>query len=245
MNRAIRLARGPSRSTDGKGFILDAIDGAIDTGYGNAQQRAAKVAGATVEERVEALSRAFARELGTIGAASGGVAAVPGVGTAAGLATSAADFAWFTGRAAELILTIAALHGHDSATVDERRAWILSVLLFGDGAAAGFGRLASEVGKGLGKKGTARVPMSLLRTVNGKMGRTIVTKYGTKRGVVALGRVLPFGIGMAIGGTANYVTVRVLARHADSFFRDLPFIVVDDGDEAVAVDVGDGGAPAE
>ena len=49
-----------------------------------------------------------------------------------------------------------------------------------------------------------------------------MTKYGTKRGAVALGRALPFGIGAAIGGGANYAFARAIAGHADRFFRDLP-----------------------
>ncbi|MDP1792789.1 MAG: hypothetical protein Q8K63_01520, partial [Acidimicrobiales bacterium] len=61
----------------------------------------------------------------------------------------------------------------------------------------------------------------VLRRVNGKLGRTIVTKYGTRRGAVALGRVLPFGIGAAIGGAANYGLIRVIGRQADAFFAQI------------------------
>jgi len=62
----------------------------------------------------------------------------------------------------------------------------------------------------------------VLRGINSSAGRTIVTKYGTKRGVVALGTALPFGIGAAAGGDANHAIVRLLARHADKFFKNLP-----------------------
>ena len=33
----------------------------------------------------------------------------------------------------------------------------------------------------------------------------MVTKWGTKRGGVALGRMIPFGVGAAIGGGVNYL----------------------------------------
>lgn len=142
------------------------------------------------------------------------------------MSTSIAEFGWFTVRASELILTIGALHGHTQSTMEERRAWILSILVFGDGAAAGFNKLAGEVGKGLGKKATQKIPISVLRKINSSLGRTIITRYGTKRGVVSLGAALPFGIGAVVGGAANYAGARLLARHANKFFKDLPYRTV-------------------
>lgn len=106
-------------------------------------------------------------------------------------------------------------------------AWILSILVFGNGASEGFTKLAGEVGRGLGTKATTRIPMSVLRGINSSAGRTIVTKYGTKRGVVALGTALPFGIGAAVGGSANYAIARMLAHHANKFFKNLPYTHVD------------------
>jgi len=54
-----------------------------------------------------------------------------------------------------------------------------------------------------------------------------VRRYGTKRGLIALGRLLPIGVGAAIGGSANYLTIRTLARHADQFFARLPYSAID------------------
>ena len=45
--------------------------------------------------------------------------------------------------------------------------------------------------------------MDRLKKLNLKLGATVFTKYGTKRGGVALGRMLPFGVGAAIGGGAG------------------------------------------
>jgi EcsC family protein len=207
--------------------VLTAIDTAIQSRWTHAQSRAKQTSGESVDEKVRALSKSFAQELGTVGAATGAAAAVPAVGTAASVTLGVGDFTWFTVRASELILIIAALHGHTRATVEERRAWILSVLAFGNGASEGFAKLAGEVGKGLGRKATERIPMKVLGAINSKLGRTIVTKYGTKRGVIALGTALPFGIGFVVGGGANYVGVRLLARHANNFFKNLPYISVE------------------
>ena len=206
--------------------VLSSIDIAIEQRWNDAQKRAAKITGDSVDDKIKALSKSFAQELGTVGAVTGAAATVPTFGTAAALSAGLAEFGWFTIRASELILTIAALHGQTQSTIEERRAWILSILLFGNGASEGFTRLAGEVGKGVGKKATAGIPMSIIRKVNSSMGRTIITKYGKKRGVIALGTALPFGIGAVVGGTVNYAGVSALGRHANKFFNKLPYETV-------------------
>ncbi len=203
--------------------VLTSVDNAIEDRWSAAQARAERLTGDTVGVKIKGLSKLYAQEMGTVGAVTGAAATVPSFGTAAALSAGVAEFGWFTVRASELILTIAAVHGHTKSTVEERRAWILSILVFGDGAAAGFTKLAGEVGKGLGTKATTRLPISMIRSINSSLGRTILTKYGKKRGVIALGTALPFGIGAVIGGTANYAGVRLLARHANKFFTNLPY----------------------
>lgn len=131
--------------------VLAAIDRVVSSRWDGARRSAAATTG-TRDERVAQLKRAFARELGTAGAAVGAVAAAPVVGTAASLGTAAAELGWFTLRAGDLILSIAAVHGHTEPSVEERRAWVLSILAFGDSAAATFTKLAGEAGKGLGRR---------------------------------------------------------------------------------------------
>ena len=207
--------------------VLSSVDSAVEHGWAKAKERAATIDGATVEERVNAYVRSVARELATTGAAVGGTAAAPGVGTAVAVVASITDIAYVTKRSCDMMLVIAALHGHDGATVEERKMWLLTVLAFGDTAAATFSKIAAEAGKGLGKKAVGAIPAKSLSQINRVIGRTVLTKYGSKRGAVALGRVLPFGFGAAIGGTANYVTTRTLARHTNKFFAELPYTRVE------------------
>ncbi|GAA2669634.1 MULTISPECIES: hypothetical protein [Actinosynnema] len=60
-------------------------------------------------------------------------------------------------------------------------------------------------------------PAEVIRALERVLGRNFITKYGTKQGIVVLGRAVPFGIGAVIGGgagaTAAALTVRA-ARHA-------------------------------
>jgi hypothetical protein len=207
--------------------VLASIDEVSQQRWDTAKARAASTPGALRPEKIDALTSSFKRELGLAGAAAGAAAAAPVVGAAATLATTMAELAWFTARAGDLILTIAAIHGRPDPTIEERRAWVLAVLLYGSSARDEFARTLNEVSVGVAPTAGRKIPVTTLQAANRLMSRTLVRRYGTKRGIVALGRLLPIGIGAAIGGTANYLTIRSLARHADQFFARLPYSAID------------------
>lgn len=112
----VRTASIDARGRIGQ-VIIQAIDKAIDTRWAPACERADRVLGTTTKERVAAVARTFAHELGALGAVTGGAAAVPGIGTGAAVAASLTDLGYFTVRSSELILTVGALHGHRQASV--------------------------------------------------------------------------------------------------------------------------------
>ena len=60
----------------------------------------------------------------------------------------------------------------------------------------------------------------VLQRINQRVGTTILTKYGTKRGGVALGKLIPFGIGAAIGGTFNFYTMNHFKKAAIQYYKD-------------------------
>ena len=215
--------------------LLVGVDRATEARWETALERAAGLPGQIRPDKVKALTDAFAREVAVVGAAAGVAAAAPAVGTTATFLASAAEIAWFTGRAGDLILTIAALHGKQAPTIDERRAWVLAVLLFGGAAREGFTRVAREAGVPIGitpaastgSAPTLRIPLATLRIINTGIERLVVQRYGARQGVIALGRALPLGLGAAVGGGANYAAIRALARNADSFFARLPYSAID------------------
>jgi hypothetical protein len=207
--------------------MLASVDDVSQQRWDAAKARAAATPGALRPERIEALTTSFKRELGLTGAAAGAAAAAPMVGTVTTLASAMAELAWFTARAGDLILTIAAIHGRPDPTVEERRAWVLAVLLYGSSARDEFTRTLHEASMGVAPTAGRQVPVATLQTANRLMSNVFVRKYGTKRGIIALGRLLPIGVGAAIGGSANYLTIRSLARHADQFFARLPYSAID------------------
>jgi hypothetical protein len=201
--------------------ITSGVDQVVMSRWDDALRRAAATSG-TRQQRVEQLVNSFSKELAALGAVTGASAAAPGIGTVAAITTAAADLGWFTLRAGDLILSIAAVHGHTEPSVEERRAWVLSILAFGNSASKMFTKLAGEAGKGIGARATARIPVEVLQRMNRRVGRTLITKYGSRRGAIALGRALPLGIGAVIGGVGNYGLIRVIGRQADEFFTQHP-----------------------
>lgn len=226
-DRAATLDRSPIAEA-----LIAGIDKATEHRWEAAVERAAQLPGSVRPQKVKALTDAFARELATVGAATGAAAASPVVGTGATLAAGVAELAWFTARSGDLILTMAALHGRKAPTLDERRAWVLAVLIFGSSAREGFTSAAKQLGLEL-EQPSQRVPLGTLRAINGLLGNKLLRRYGTRRGAIAVGTALPLGIGAVIGGTANYSAVKALAKNADTFFSKLPYSTI----ETTAIDV--------
>jgi hypothetical protein len=207
--------------------LLATVDDVSASRWEAAKARADALPGHVRPEKIAALTNAFCRELGTAGAAAGAAAAAPMVGAVPTIAATLGELVWFTSRAGDLVLTIAATHGRSDPTVDERRAWVLAVLIYGSSARDGFSRAVNEATIGMGVAADGRVPASTLHMANRIMAKAFARRYGTRRGVLALGRLIPIGIGAAIGGTSNYLAVRHLATHADQFFARLPYSAID------------------
>ena len=202
--------------------VLNTIDAAVEQRWEQALHRADGVAHLPLDRRVRRITSAVRRELVATGAASGGAASLPGVGTAVTVASLGGDLAVTTLRLTDLVLTIGAIHGRRDAPVEERRLWVLAVLAFGDGAAAAVQRISAEVARGLTASSTARTSWDLLRATNRSLTRTVLVNYGKRRGAMAVGKLMPFGIGAAIGAGGNAKLVGTVARNADKLMRELP-----------------------
>ena len=223
--------------------MLAAIDEAAESRWEAATERARQLPGELRPDKLAALTRSFTRELTALGAAAGAAAAAPAVGTVASLAATATELAWFAARSGDLVLTIAALHGRPTPTVDERRAWVLAVLLYGGSAQEGFTTAAGQLGITLDQHTPARLPIASLQAINSRLSALVVRRYCTRRGLVVAASTVPLGIGAVIGGGANYVAVRNLARHADRFFAKLPYSSIEVEAREVGGMIGPGRRP--
>lgn len=215
--------------------LLEAIDRAVETRWAAARARARQFDGDR-EQRVEAVTAKIRRELGAAGAASGGTAAIPGVGMGTVAASFAVELGWSTVRLADLILTIAAIHGHDRAELDERRMWVLSILTYRDGAAGAVAKLATELTGSPAERGARQLTHRTIRQINSSIGAAVVAKYGSRRIVAALGRAVPFGVGAVLGYGMNTRAATMTAKHAHSFFTDFPIAMAAIDTDGIRVD---------
>lgn len=206
------------------GRILQTIDRVIENRYGPAFDVAKgfqhELGTTDADPVVERIVRKYLREMATVGAVSGGTAAMPGAGTASAAAISGVDLAFSVGKLCEMVLAIGVAYGHDMGSIERRRALVLSVLAAGNGAASGIDTAAGRIGAAGGAAVLSRIPEESLASVNAILGTRVVTKLAAEQGMIRLGKLVPFGIGAAVGGAGNALLVRSVAGAARMFFAE-------------------------
>jgi hypothetical protein len=200
---------------DGESQELREYNSVLD----KAIQQASKLAGgavdklraqypyATDEVLIKKLEALFSTTVTTTGAATGGVAAVPGAGTFAALATGVGDGTFFLTASASHILAVANVYGIRVENYERQRALLLMVLA-GGGVAGGMTKAAGRTGSHLGARSVEAIPIATIRRINRVLGAHFITKYGTQRGIIVLSRAAPFGLGVVIGGGGNFLMAR-------------------------------------
>ncbi|MEL1246257.1 EcsC family protein [Flavobacterium sp. DGU11] len=157
----------------------------------------------------------------SVGIASALPGIIPGLGTAAQIAMEAgavsADIVLMLRWMASICYGTGLIYGNDTETdFEDEFTLVLGIwsgVVLPEKAAMAKGEKISI--QHFDKHITDRIR----NRMNQKIGRKLVTKYGSKRGGAALGRLIPFGIGAAVGGTFNYFTLQRFGKAADDYFR--------------------------
>lgn len=173
-----------------------------------------------------------------LGAAAGAAGVIPGVGTGAQIAVSATtavgEAAYLFYLELRLIFSIAYIYGHD---LDDKERVIeaYQVLALHSGIASVSKPYAVRlVGNLAVRTFDKKVSDAFLRKINQKLGANILTKFGTKRGAIAIGRLIPLGVGMSVGALVNKFAITESAKWAIRYYdRVLPggenLVVYEDG----------------
>jgi hypothetical protein len=175
---------------------------------------------ASPAEVIDQLEKLYRAAVVSTGAAAGGAAALPGLGTAAALAAGTAEVGAFVSTTALFVLAVAEVHGIPVDDPDIRRALVLTIMLGDVGAAA----LAGEHVEGkhwarvLGRTDSKEQAKGLSSTIT----HLALTKFGAKQGALLFGRALPFGIGAGIGAAGNAALGRVVVDTARRAFGPPP-----------------------
>ncbi|GGG67711.1 hypothetical protein [Corynebacterium pelargi] len=174
----------------------------------------------TSEELLRKLKKRFVSRVTSTGAAVGGSAALPGVGTVAALGAALGDGAVSVGSTMFYVYAVLDVLELDLEDLDSERAFILTVLLGGSGSST-VTRIAERTGGTLGKKVAKKTPRATIQQINKVLGRNFVTRYGSRQGIVVLGKIAPFGIGAAIGAGLNYALAQAVIKATNATVRDV------------------------
>lgn len=174
----------------------------------------------TPAQVVTQLERRYLAAVIGIGGASGAAAAVPGVGTAAAVASGAAEITAFVSASAMFVLALAELHGLPVSDPELRRALVVSVLV-------GEGGVAALEGAARGEAHWAHViarstPRDKITGINTHLSRLLLRRVGARQGALLFGRALPLGIGAAIGAGGNAALARTAISVARKAFGPPP-----------------------
>jgi hypothetical protein len=176
--------------------------------------------GATPAAVIESLGRHYQLAVAGLGAAGGGIAIVPAIGTVASLATATAEAVAALNAAVLYTLAVAEVHRLHVDDVERRRALVLGVVV-GEGGATlirkvtgGKDRWAQSVTEGL--------PLRALGPMNNALTRWFVKRYVSRQIALAVGRALPLGIGVLIGLVGNVAAARAVIRGAEGAFGPAP-----------------------
>lgn len=148
---------------------------------------------------------------------------IPGIGTAVQVGIEAGtilgDLAYMIRHMARMSMGIAAIYEQDLNGFDTQE--FLKLLEYWCGALRPMGDAFVRLGvKASIKIIDKNITGSMLNKINQKVGIALVAKYGTKRGSIALGRAIPFGIGALLGGAFNYATMTGFKKAAIKWFSE-------------------------
>ena len=190
-------------SRSGRSTALErALDKAIAIPASRIEERVARMRrdrpGADAAELVEMAGSRFRRDAGLSSGAVGASAAMPAISTGAAAALTVGQSAAFIASAVTYVLTVAEIQGVHVVDTERRRALVLSALLGKEGSEAVQGQL------GLSSMFWAaqllmQMPLPSVKSINARLIKRVAKRSAAKGGALALGRLLPFGIGAAIG----------------------------------------------
>jgi hypothetical protein len=216
----------PASASSGPGRpVLELLDKAIGLqtplvrkNIARARQRNPE---ATPAEVVRTLERMYVSALAGTGAAVGATAAAPAVGTGIALALSAGEAFSSLELSTLFVLSVAEVHDVQLDEIERRRTLVMGILL-GQSGSTTIGKAAERTGQHWARQLVSKVPTATLKQINSVLGKNFITKYGTKQGIIVLGRVAPFGIGAVIGGGTNATVAALAVRAARRAFGPAP-----------------------
>ncbi|MEI7914791.1 MAG: hypothetical protein WCH82_08580 [Mycobacteriaceae bacterium] len=178
--------------------------------------------GASPAEIITKLEKHYLAAVMASGAAVGSAAAFPGIGTIAALSAVAGETVVFLEATAAFALAVADVHGIPVEDRERRRNLVLGVLTGEEGKGAVRDLLGASRTSGAWLAEAELLPLPVVSQLNSRLTQYFVKKYTMKRAAMAFGKLLPVGIGAAIGGGGNRMMGRKIVENARKAFGPAP-----------------------
>ncbi|GIG22691.1 hypothetical protein Cch01nite_34150 [Cellulomonas chitinilytica] len=176
---------------------------------------------ATPAQLIRLLEKEYLLVVQGAGGAVGAAAAAPAVGTGVAVVLTASDVATFFGASAAFALAVASVHGIEVEDADRRTALLLSTILGEPGAAAVRDTVELN-GSTVARLLLTRMPLATVKKVNSTLTRRMVRTQVAKQTGVAIGRLIPYGIGVVVGITGARALGRTVIRGSRAAFGPAP-----------------------
>lgn len=199
-------------------LVRDGFQKSIVSQYPIAAQNVARLRKANPEkspaELIQFINRFYVGGVAVVGGGAGAAAIVPnGFGQAS---VAVIDLLSFLEASVLYTLTVAEIHELPVEDIERRQLIVASVLVGNTATKRVLEPLIGRMAPYWGKKIVEKIPAASLAAVNAVLGRWVVTKYGTKQGLLVLGKQVPLAIGVGIGFVGNAIFATTIVKTAKS-----------------------------
>lgn len=183
---------------------------------------------ASPDQVIRILERQYLAAVTTGGAGVGAASVIPGVGTGISLALTGVETAFFLESSALFAQSVTEVHGIAVTDPDRARTIVMAMMLGTTGADLVRNLAAQVTGRGLPRTAFwgdvigRSMPQAFVGPIADSMKKAFVGRFARNTGTSAVGRMLPFGIGAVVGGTANHLLGRRVVTSSREAFGPAP-----------------------
>lgn len=183
---------------------------------------------ASPEQIIRILERHYLTAVTTGGAGVGAAAVIPGVGTGISLALTGVETAVFLEASALFAQSVTEIHGIAVTDPDRARTIVMAMMLGNSGAELVRSLAAQATGTGLPRTAFwgdvigRNVPQAFMGQIADRVKRAFIGRFARNTTTGAVGRLLPFGIGAVVGGTASHILGRKIVSSSREAFGPAP-----------------------
>ncbi|WP_288292202.1 hypothetical protein [uncultured Varibaculum sp.] len=133
-----------------------------------------------------------------------------------------ADLLAFLESSVWYVLTMAEIYGMDVEDIERRRFLVMTAFLGNSGVTTATQALGKKSIPYWSKTIINKIPMGAIQTANKALGPRFITKYGTKQGLLVLGKQIPLGLGAIVGAAGNATFGYFIVRSTKKVLGEAP-----------------------